>query len=58
MNKKAEYDIQLQKEKIKQIKFNFNKINDKDILDHLANQKNRQGYIKELIRKDINKATN
>lgn len=58
MNKKAEYDIQFQKDNIKQIKFNFNKINDKDILDHLAKQENRQGYIKELIRKDINKATN
>lgn len=58
MNKKAEYDIQFQKDNIKQIKFNFNKINDKDILDHLAKQENRQGYIKELIRKDIKKATN
>ena len=58
MNKKAEYDIQFQKDNIKQIKFNFNKINDKDILDHLAKQENRQGYIKELNRKDIKKATN
>ena len=58
MNKKAEYDIQFQKDNIKQIKFNFNKVNDKDILDHLAKQENRQGYIKDLIRKDINKATN
>lgn len=58
MNKKSEYDIQFQKDNIKQIKFNFNKVNDKDILDHLAKQENRQGYIKDLIRKDINKATN
>ncbi len=37
----------------KQIKLKLNKRTDKDILDHLDTLDNRQGYIKELIRKDI-----
>lgn len=28
---------------------------DKDIIEHLNSQKNRQGYIKDLIKADINK---
>ena len=31
----------------------LNKKTDEDILEHLAKQENKQGYIKELIRKDI-----
>lgn len=31
----------------------LNKENDKDILDHLKKQTNKQGYIKDLIRNDI-----
>ena len=31
----------------------FNKVNDADIIDRLSKQKNTQGYIKDLIRTDI-----
>lgn len=39
---------------VKQIKFNFNRKTDTDILEHLAACGNMQGYIKDLIRKDLN----
>lgn len=37
----------------KQIKLKLNLTSDKDILDKLDQVDNKQGYIKELIRKDI-----
>ena len=37
----------------RQIVFKFNIGTDKDILDRLDSVQNRQGYVKELIRKDI-----
>jgi len=33
--------------------FSFNTIEDKELLDHLDNQTNRSGYIRELIKKDM-----
>ena len=33
----------------------LNRNTDADILDHLNKQENRQGYIKELIREDLNR---
>lgn len=39
----------------KQIKFSFNLKTDADILEKLNNVPNKQGYIKELIRNDLNK---
>lgn len=38
---------------IKQVKFELNIKTDADILAHLAKIGNKQGYIKELIRKDM-----
>jgi len=38
-----------------QIKFKLNNKTDSDILDHLNKVKNKQGYIKALIRADIDK---
>lgn len=35
----------------------LNKNTDIDIIEHLSGQENKQGYIKLLIRNDINKAT-
>ena len=35
----------------------LNHTTDKDILDHLATVPNKQGYIKDLIRKDIDADT-
>lgn len=38
-----------------QIKFNFNKKTDADIIEKLNSVPNKQGYIKSLIRNDCNK---
>ena len=51
--KKIKYIEEYQKQNIKQIKINLNKKNDKDIIEKLNSKSNKQGYIKELIRKDI-----
>lgn len=40
----------------KQIKLKLNLETDKDILQRLEEVGNKQGYIKELIRRDIKKA--
>ena len=40
---------------VKQIKLALNLNTDKDIIDKLNNVPNKQGYIKELIRNDLNK---
>ena len=45
----AKYD----KEFTTMITFKLNKKTDADIIDKLAAQPNRQGYIKDLIRRDI-----
>lgn len=50
---KKDYDIQYAKDNIRQIKFTLNRNTDQDIIEHLDQQKNKQGYLKELIRKDI-----
>jgi hypothetical protein len=39
----------------KQIKLKLNTKTDADILQHLATQENIQGYIKKLIREDMNR---
>ena len=39
----------------KQIKLKLNVKTDADILQHLATQDNIQGYIKKLIREDMNR---
>lgn len=38
-----------------QIKMKLNNKTDADILEHLNKQKNKQGYIKDLIRRDMSK---
>lgn len=38
---------------VKQFKIALNKKTDEDIINHLATKKNKQGYVKELIRKDM-----
>lgn len=52
MKQKQQID-QWQKEHIKRVVVKLNKESDKDILDHLDSLPNVQGYIKSLIRKDI-----
>ena len=49
----AKYD----KENTKGLYLKLNKNTDIDIIEHLSGQENKQGYIKSLIRCDINKAT-
>lgn len=41
----------------RQIKLKFNTATDVDILNKLDNVTNKQGYIKELIRQDIERAS-
>lgn len=41
------------KENYKVVNFKLHKTNDKDIMEHLEAQPNKQGYIKDLIRKDM-----
>ena len=38
---------------VKQLKLALNKKTDADIIEHLDKIHNKQGYIKELIRRDI-----
>ena len=45
----AEYDA----EHTIQVKMKLNKIHDADIINKLNEVSNKQGYIKDLIRKDI-----
>lgn len=44
-----------EKKNVTQIKFSFNNVTDKDIIEHIKSQKNKQGYIKQLIREDMRK---
>lgn len=46
------YDLN-SKDKFKRLTFKLNKETDADVLDKLASVDSMQGYIKELIRKDI-----
>ena len=38
---------------VKQFKLNLNLKTDADIINHLDLQNNKQGYVKDLIRKDM-----
>lgn len=40
---------------VKQLKMNLNLKTDADIIEHLNQKNNVQGYIKDLIRKDMDK---
>lgn len=56
MDKKAKHvqaAIKYNKANVKQIKMNLNKTTDADIITHLEACGNIQGYIKDLIRKDL-----
>ena len=44
-----------QKENIQRVVIKLNKKTDADILEYLETKENRQGYLKELIRKDMKK---
>lgn len=50
---KKEYNAKYDEQNTKQLKLKLNTNTDRDILDRLESVPNKQGYIKELIRKDI-----
>ena len=50
---KSQNSIKYDKENTKRVYIKLNKNTDKDILDYLESVSNKQGYIKELIRKDM-----
>lgn len=51
----AKYVDQYQRENIQRVAVKLNRVHDADILEHLEKQTNKQGYIKSLIRADIEK---
>ena len=53
MNNQSKNSIKYDRENTKRVFIKLNKNTDKDILDHLDSIPNKQGYIKELIRKDM-----
>ena len=53
MNKNTEKSNRYNKKNTKQINIRLNKKTDEDIILKLERVGNKQGYIKELIRKDI-----
>ena len=50
---KSQNSIKYDKENTKRVYIKLNKNTDKDILDYLDSIQNKQGYIKELIRKEM-----
>lgn len=53
-NKKA-YIMEYKRSKIKRVPFDLNMETDADILQFLEEIKNKSGYIKNLIREDIDR---
>ena len=53
MNNQSKNSIKYDRENTKRVFIKLNKNTDKDILDYLDGITNKQGYIKELIRKDM-----
>ena len=51
----AQYIEDYRKQNIRRIAVNLSRIHDADILEHLEREPNKQGYIKALIRADIDK---
>ena len=51
----AKYVEAYQRENLQRVVVKLNKLHDADILEHLGKQPNKQGYIKALIRADIEK---
>lgn len=49
----AEYNKQYQRDNLRCFKLRLHREHDAVMIKHLERQKNKQGYIKELIRKDM-----
>lgn len=52
-NKQSQYSMKYDQKNTQRIYLKFNLKTDADILEKLDSVKNKQGYIKDLIRKDI-----
>lgn len=52
-NKQSQYSMKYDQKNTQRIYLKFNLKTDSDILEKLDSVENKQGYIKELIRKDI-----
>lgn len=50
---KYEYDKNYAKEKLQQIKLSLNKETDAELISWIEKQQNKQGYIKMLIKRDM-----
>lgn len=50
-----EYQAEYDKANTQRVSIKLNKMHDSDIINHLEHQPNKQGYIKALIRADIEK---
>lgn len=55
LDKKCEAIQRWQNENIKRVTVKLNKTKDADIIERLNGESSVQGYIKQLIREDINK---
>ena len=55
LTNRIDHILDYQKKNVWQCKFNFHKTNDADIIEKLQSVPNRLGYIKALIRADIEK---
>lgn len=53
MKKQSENSIKYDRENTKRVYIKLNKNTDSDILSYLDSKPNKQGYIKELIRKEM-----
>lgn len=56
LSKKTAYELAYQKRNVWQCKFNFNRATDADIIARLQSVPNRLGYIKTLIRADMERS--
>ena len=51
--KRKAYMLEYQKENVKQIKFTLNYNTDQDLITYLETIPNKNAYLKDLIRKDM-----
>ena len=53
--KKYKYDVEYSKKNLTQICLRFNKNTEQDLIKHINTKSNKLGYIKGLIRNDMEK---
>lgn len=52
---KKNYDVKYAKENLQQVRLSLNKETDADLIEWINQQPNKQGYLKRLIREDMEK---